>query len=105
MFEVTHPVSYWANQFNERVWHRSDELADTFVSDLRLLTTKAFPTLLNDTETFMYTQMRHSLSNRERNWCFTKNAETPMEVLLVLEQVCQLEHEPDHSRYGKAPRE
>ncbi|MCP4059277.1 MAG: hypothetical protein GY738_18635, partial [Pseudoalteromonas sp.] len=85
MFEIVHPVSYWANQFNERVWHRSDETADMFVSDLRLLASKAYPTLLNDTETFVYTQMRRSLSSKERNWCFTKNAETPSAVLLVLE--------------------
>ncbi len=101
MFEVAHPTSYWMNQFNERIWQRQEEMADAFVSDLRLLATKAFPTLLLESETFVYARLRCSMTNREKEWCFNRSADTPTDVLRVLEQVHQIERESDHSNHGK----
>ncbi|MCP4058937.1 MAG: hypothetical protein GY738_16825, partial [Pseudoalteromonas sp.] len=86
MFEVSHPVSYWVTRFQERFWNRAGETLDTFVADLRLSSSKAFPNLLRESESFVYMQLHRCLSPREKEWCFHHNATTPNDILRVLEQ-------------------
>ncbi|MCP4066484.1 MAG: hypothetical protein GY740_24990, partial [Gammaproteobacteria bacterium] len=102
MFEISHPISYWVTRFQERFWNRAGETLDTFVADLRLSSTKAFPNLLQESESFVYMQLHRCLSPREKEWCFHHNATTPNDILRVLEQKQQLEQEPDYSSLSAA---
>ncbi|MCP4119581.1 MAG: hypothetical protein GY737_30105, partial [Desulfobacteraceae bacterium] len=101
MFDVVHPDSYYVNLFHARVWNRRVETLDAFVAELRILSSKAFPTLLHEVDKFVYTQLRSCLNTREKEACLNRGAMTPADIVRVVEQLRQLEREPDRSFYGK----
>ncbi|MCP4052143.1 MAG: hypothetical protein GY739_03580, partial [Mesoflavibacter sp.] len=100
MFDVVHPDSYYVNLFHARVWDRRAETIDAFVAGLRILSSKAFPTLLHEVDKFVYTQLRSCLNTREKEACLNRGAMTPDDIVRVVEQLRQLERETDRSFYG-----